>query len=70
MDSIDNFKEHANEIICIYSDNDPYVPYYLLDMFARCLANKVKVINGGGHFNADSGYGEKFEVVLKYIKEQ
>ena len=70
MDSIDNFKEYANEIICIYSDNDPYVPYYLLDMFARCLANKVKVINGGGHFNADSGYGEKFEVVLKYIKEQ
>ena len=70
MDGIDNFKEYANEIICIYSDNDPYVPYYLLDMFARCLANKVKVINGGGHFNSDSGYGEKFEVVLKYIKEQ
>ena len=70
MDSIDEFKSHTKETVCIYSDNDPYVPYYLLDMFARCLASKVEIIKGGGHFNIDSGYGEKFEEILKYIEEQ
>ena len=70
MDRIDGFKRHAKEVVCIYSDNDPYVPFYLLEMFARCLADKVKIINGGGHFNSDSGHGEKFEELLSFISEE
>ena len=69
MDKIDDFKNHSNETICIYSDNDPYVPYYLLDMFARCLSNKKIIIKGGGHFNSDSGYGERFDELLKIITQ-
>ncbi len=67
MDNIDNFKDYCKHTICFYSKNDPYVPFYLLDMFSRCVAEKSIIIDGGGHFNADSGYGEKFEELLKYI---
>lgn len=67
MDNIDNFKKSCKHTICIYSKNDPYVPYYLLDMFARCIAEKSIIIENGGHFNADSGYGEKFDKILEYV---
>ena len=67
LDSIDEFKSYCKEIVCIYSNNDPYVPYFQLDMFARCLATKTIKINGAGHFNADSGYGEKFEKLLEFV---
>ncbi len=67
LNSIDEFKDCCKKIICFYSDNDPYVPYFQLDMFARCLAAETVIVKGAGHFNADTGYGEKFEEILKYI---
>lgn len=40
LDEIDEFKKLCKNIVCFYGDNDPYVPYFQLDMFARCLAIK------------------------------
>lgn len=66
LDNIDHFKKYAKKRVCIYSKNDPYVPYFQLDMFARCIKGKNIVIADGGHFNTDSGYAT-FEELLKYI---
>lgn len=33
------------------------------------IADKTINIKDGGHFNTNSGYGEKFEELLKEIKE-
>ena len=67
LNSIDEFKNHCNEIVCFYSDNDPFVPFFQLDIFARCLDSKKVILHGAGHFNSDSGYKEKFEDLLYYI---
>lgn len=62
-------KDIAGKIICIKSDNDPFISQQALNDFANELNAKTINVLGGGHFNADSGYGEKFEELLKEIKE-
>ncbi len=42
--------------VCYISKNDPYVPYYLLDMFTQNLKAEVILKKDAGHFNDDSGY--------------
>lgn len=66
---IDNFtdvKKYCSDIICYYSDNDPYVKYDIEKEFADKLTNKQYVIKNGGHINAETGY-TKFEEILKEI---
>ena len=53
----------------ILGENYPYVKLKDLQNFARTIADKTINIKDGGHFNANSGYGEKFEELLKEIKE-
>ena len=60
-------KDVAEEIICIKSDNDPFISQQALNDFAKELNAKTINILGGGHFNADSDYGKKFEEILKYV---
>lgn len=67
LDEIDDFKRYAKKRICIFSKNDPYVPYFELDMFARCIATKKILIPNGGHFNTDSGY-DTFPLLLELLK--
>jgi len=55
-------KERAKKIICIFSDNDPYVPASNTKLFkdnlnARCIIEKAQ-----GHFN-----GEKYPIILKEV---
>lgn len=57
----------ADKIICIKSDNDPFISQQALNDFANELNAKTINILGGGHFNADSKYAVKFEEILKYI---
>jgi uncharacterized protein len=64
---LSNIKEYASEIICIYSDNDPYVPLDALNNFANEVATKELVIPNGGHLNSESGY-DSFEELLEYLK--
>lgn len=60
-------KELCDDIVCIYGDNDPYIPKDVFCNFALRLGAKQVVIKNGGHLNKDAGY-DKFEEILKYIK--
>lgn len=66
---IDNFydvKNYCNDIVCFYSDNDPYVSYVAEKDFADNLTNNQYIIANGGHINSESGY-IKFEEILKEV---
>ena len=67
INNLNEFKKHCDETICIISENDPYVKISALKDFAKAIANKTINIKNGGHFNADSGYGVKFDELLKLI---
>ena len=67
VDDLQSFKNHCNKTVCIISENDPYVKLHALKDFAEKISDKTLNIKDGGHFNADSGYGEKFETLLETI---
>ena len=56
----------CKEIICFYSDNDPYVPKEDAEEFANMINSKKIMINNAGHFNEKFGYKE-FKELLKYL---
>ena len=66
LDNLAELKQYCNEVICIYSDNDPHVSFDLEKAFADAIATKQEVIKGGGHLNSESGYRE-FPKLLDYI---
>ena len=66
LDEIKNFERLCHKRVCFLSKNDPYVPYYLLDMFSKNIRAKRYVIEDAGHFNTDSGYGQ-FQELLNLI---
>lgn len=66
---IDNFaevKNYCDNIVCYYSDNDPYVRYDVEKDFADKLTSRQHIIKNGGHLNAESCYTE-FEEILSEI---
>lgn len=66
---IDNYKDvknYCDDIICYYSDNDPYVSFENEKEFADTISNKQYVIHNGGHINAEFGYTE-FKEILKHL---
>ena len=65
-DNFEDIKEYCNNIICYYSDNDPYVKFEVEKSFADSISNEQYVIKNGGHINAESGY-TKFEEILKVL---
>lgn len=67
LDHLERIKEYCNDIICFYTDNDPYVKMEAEKEFAKCVATKEIVISGGGHLNAESGY-ENAEFLLPYLR--
>ena len=66
IDNFEDIKKYCNNIICYYSDNDPYVKYEVEKSFADAIASEQYVIKNGGHINAESGY-TKFEEILKSL---
>lgn len=66
LDNLEDIKNYCNDIVCFYSDNDPYVPFVVEKSFADTISNKKFIIKNGGHINAESGY-IKFEEILKFI---
>ena len=59
-------KKYCPNIICLYSENDPYVSYDAEKNFADTIATKQEIIKDGGHLNSESGYSE-FPKLLEYI---
>ena len=66
FDNLEEIKQYAEEIICFYSKNDPYVRYEAEKEFADSIATKQIVIDEGGHLNSESGYAE-FKELLEYL---
>ena len=66
IDNFDDVKKYCKDIVCYYSDNDPYVKYDVEKAFADKLTDKQYVIKNGGHINTETGY-TKFEEILKEI---
>lgn len=67
IDNLEDIKNYCNNIICFYSDNDPYVKYEAEKLFADTVSNEQFIIENGGHINSESGY-TKFEDILKVLK--
>lgn len=66
FDNLSDVKECANEIICFYSDNDPYVKYGKEKEFADTIATEQIVLKGAGHINAESGF-DTFEDIVCHL---
>ena len=56
----------CDEIICTYSDNDPYISIGKSESFADMIKGQKVVINNAGHFNEKYGYKE-FKEILEYV---
>ena len=66
LENLEDVKKYCNDIVCFYSDNDPYVKYDVEKQFADTITDKQIVINSGGHINSESGFNE-FEEILNHI---
>ena len=66
FENLSDIKKYCDEIICYYSDNDPYVKYHKEKEFADTVATEQNLINNGGHLNSESGYAE-FKELLTHI---
>ena len=66
FDNLQDVKQYANEIICFYSDNDPYVKYEVEKEFVDTIATQAILMPGAGHINAESGY-DTFEEIVSYL---
>lgn len=66
IDNYADIKIYCNDIVCYYSDNDPYVKFKVEKEFADVISDKQIIIKNGGHLNAESGY-ISFEELLSEI---
>ena len=66
FNQLSEIKNYCDDIVCFYSDNDPYVKYEAEKEFADTITENQIMISGGGHLNSESGYTE-FSELLKYI---
>lgn len=57
----------CNEIIAIFSDNDPYVPLSDIDLFKEKLNAKTLLLNKRGHFDPSSGIKDLPEI-MEFLK--
>jgi len=56
-------KQHTNNFLAIFSDNDPYVPLSDKEIFKEKLNAEIIIKNNQEHFNE----AEKIEEALKFI---
>ena len=66
LNNLVDIKKYCNNIICFYSDNDPYVNFDVEKSFADLISNEQHIVKNGGHINAESGYIE-FNKILDVI---
>jgi len=64
--NLEEVKKYANEIICFYSNNDPYVKYEAEKEFVDIVGTTSVLIPNAGHINSESGY-DTFEDIVSYL---
>ena len=69
VDNYEEIKNYCKDIVCFYSDNDPYVKIEVEKEFADIVSNEQHIIKNGGHINAESGYTE-FADILQVLNIQ
>jgi hypothetical protein len=52
--NFDKVKKHLKKIICIFSDNDPFVPLSDKDIFKEKLNAEIIIEHKKGHYDPDS----------------
>jgi len=62
----EKIKQNCDNIIAIFSDNDPCVPLSDKDLFKERLNARIEVVNGQGHFD-DLEYPLILDKVLELI---
>ncbi len=60
-------KMRCDNFVCIFSDNDPYVPLSEENFFKEKLGAKTLILNQRGHFDPSSGIKDLPEI-LDFIK--
>lgn len=68
LKNLHDIRNYCNEIICFYSDNDPYVRYEAEKDFADIASTRQIIIKNGGHLNSESGY-QVFPELLEFIEK-
>ncbi len=66
FDNLKDVKQYANEIICFYSDNDPYVKLEAEKEFADTIATEQVFVPNAGHINSESGF-DTLEDIIQYL---
>ena len=66
LDNLADIKNYCDDIVCFYSDDDPYVAYDAEKAFADAIATQQICLKGAGHINAERGYTE-FEEILEVL---
>lgn len=66
FDNLADVKKYADDIICFYSDNDPYVKYNAEKEFADTVATDQIFLPNAGHINSESGF-DAFEEIVPYL---
>jgi len=66
LENLEEIDLYADQIICFYTNNDPYVKYEAEKEFADRITTTQVLIPDGGHLNSESGY-DTFPDILAYI---
>ncbi len=66
FDNLKDVRQYANEIICFYSDNDPYVKLEAEKEFADTIATEQVFVPKAGHINSESGF-DTLEDIIQYL---
>lgn len=66
FENLAEVKKYANEIICFYSDNDPYVKQEAEKAFADAIATEQVFMANAGHINREAGF-DTLEEIVAYI---
>ena len=66
IDNLEDIKQYCSDIVCFYSDDDPYVSYDAEKAFADTIASRQICLKGAGHINAERGYTE-FKEILEVL---
>lgn len=58
-------KKRASKYVCLFSENDPWVPVEEAEIFKNKLGAEVKILSNQGHFNE-----RKSEIIFQEILKQ
>ena len=64
----ERIKKFTNNINCIFSDNDYFVPLTEKEKFEKLLNANTKVVNNKGHISAEDGVYELDDILKMCIK--